>query len=544
MSDRAAEALLAAAFAKGDQGAFASLYQAFSTRVFNLVLRSVRDRGIAEDLCQEIWLKVHKEAHNLRSPDAFAVWLYRLAARTCIDWARSRHREPDSELPEDLSDDEATSEPEAATLRRSEARLAWQALAALPARQSMALYLKQLEGCDYKQIGRVLDCSESSVESLLFRARRGLARVYHDMETSQVERCSWTRHVMAAVLDGEANGLQKRGLELHLDECIHCRTEMSGLRRAAAGYAALPLAGLSKELLPAILAATSTSAPAGSTLAQLIGMLAVKVKTAMVVVAVSGAVTATVTAAAVAGVDLGPANVLGDVVESVIDSPSGAPRRPLAPSAQNPAGNSGVALPSTTPMDQPGPQTGEGIAGPEPVANGAAGAPPAAPIELPPAPGGQQPPETAPSALAPSIPPLAPPSTELPVSATVPVPNVTELLPAVVPGVTGLPAALPTLVPLPTLPVALPTVAIPLPTVVVPLPAAVPTVISALPTISVPLPTAVVPVPPVVVPPLPPILPTIPALVPTPPPAVPPLPPPAVPPLPPVIPTPALPRLP
>src|SRR5688572_16436421 len=80
---------LAAAAAQGGDAAFVELYEAFSLRVFNLVLRSVHDRGIAEDLCQEIWLKVHHEIRTLRAPEAIRSWLYRIASRACIDFARS-----------------------------------------------------------------------------------------------------------------------------------------------------------------------------------------------------------------------------------------------------------------------------------------------------------------------------------------------------------------------------------------------------------------------------------------------------------------------
>src|SRR5688500_6810811 len=80
---------LAAAAAHGDDAAFVDLYSIFSQRVFNLVLRSVHDRGTAEDLCQEIWIKVHHEIRGLRAPEAIRSWLYRIASRACIDFARS-----------------------------------------------------------------------------------------------------------------------------------------------------------------------------------------------------------------------------------------------------------------------------------------------------------------------------------------------------------------------------------------------------------------------------------------------------------------------
>jgi RNA polymerase sigma-70 factor, ECF subfamily len=578
LRDRTAEAVLATTLVQGDEAAFASIYETFSTRVFNLVLRSVRDRQIAEDVCQEIWLKVHREASKLRAPDAFAVWLYRLAARVCIDSARSRHREMNSELPEDLID-EATSEQEAAAVQRSQARLAWQALAALPPRQSMALYLKQLEGCDYKQIARILDCSVSKVESLLFRARQGLARVYHAMELSQHERCTSTRQVMAAVLDGEANGVQKRGMELHLEECTHCRTEMSGMRKAVAGYAALPLLSLSRDLLPAVLS-TGASASTGASFAQLLGLIALKTKTALTVFAIATAVAgATGAAAAATGLELGPANALGDVVESVMGSspdvpsavshlagekasgtPGSAPRDAGIPSSGARISSNLMtgtpALPTTSgskvgDQNAPAPTSGSGLNGPmdqtaaelqnrsEPTNDsGSVLAQDAALLQLPP------------------IPQLVDGVVEA-------LPNVANLANAVTPLLTDIVAAapvsalpsLPALESLPTVtvPQAIPTAlpALPVPTITAP--AVLPMIPPVASTVSIPTPplpplppppaaalgTPVVrpaaPQPAIATPPLPPMppLPTI-AAIPTPP----------LPPMPPPPPTPALPRLP
>src|ERR1700675_282816 len=77
-----------AAAAGGDKAAFAELYQEFAPKVYNLVLRSVRNAPAAEDVCQEVWVRAYQKLPELREPAAFSTWLYRIASRACIDRSR------------------------------------------------------------------------------------------------------------------------------------------------------------------------------------------------------------------------------------------------------------------------------------------------------------------------------------------------------------------------------------------------------------------------------------------------------------------------
>ena len=77
-----------------DEAAFADVYAQYSRSVYNLVLRSTRDAQLAEDICQEVWIKVCREMGGLREPKTFATWLYRIAARACVDAARKRSHSP------------------------------------------------------------------------------------------------------------------------------------------------------------------------------------------------------------------------------------------------------------------------------------------------------------------------------------------------------------------------------------------------------------------------------------------------------------------
>jgi len=169
-----ADGELLARSAAGDQAAFAELVRRHETQVLNLAFRYTRDRQDAEELAQEIFLKVWRHARSFRGESAFGTWLYRLAVNACLNHRQRRKARPDTHT---LAGDVAAENPPAAdALVASERELRLQdALAALPARQRMALALASFEDKSYEEIADAMCVSVASVESLLFRARRNLA---------------------------------------------------------------------------------------------------------------------------------------------------------------------------------------------------------------------------------------------------------------------------------------------------------------------------------------------------------------------------------
>jgi RNA polymerase sigma-70 factor (ECF subfamily) len=243
----------------GSADGFEGLFQMYGRRVYNLALRSTRDPSLAEDLCQEVWLRVYRELRSLHEHESFPVWLYRLTSRVCIDAARRRR--PQSVIEDDLLPTPDAETPEGRLLVGDELRLAWEALGALPVRQHIALYLRHVEGMSYAEIGAVLDAPVSAVETLLFRARRAFARSLSEIEAEPKKRCRNARAVMAALVDGEASPLQKQMLQAHAAGCADCKAGLATLERAGRAYGALPLAPLP---LPLASLVVSTAVPASS----------------------------------------------------------------------------------------------------------------------------------------------------------------------------------------------------------------------------------------------------------------------------------------
>jgi len=249
--------------AAGNQAAFKELYQEYARAVYNLVFRCMRNAQVAEDVCQEVWVKAYRELHRLEEPQAFPAWLYRIAARACVDAARRNSRAPVTTELTEAGAPATRDDPEQSALQTERVRLTWEALAAIPARQHLALFLREMERRSYKEISQMLETSESAVETLLFRARQGFARAFERLDAAMQARCEHAHRSMAAIIDGEATPVQQTAVRAHVGSCQACSGELSRMQRAAAAYAALiplPVPAMLGERIFESIGASSTGA--------------------------------------------------------------------------------------------------------------------------------------------------------------------------------------------------------------------------------------------------------------------------------------------
>jgi RNA polymerase sigma-70 factor (ECF subfamily) len=168
----------------GNMSGFDYLIQKYRKPIVNFMYRMVRNQAVAEELAQEVFLRVYRSRETYRAEARFSTWLYRIATNLGVNHARdTRHErtastvyldEVDSETgtTPDVADDEPSAE--ASMLRRERLNAIRQHVLALPERQRMAVLMHKYEGMDYKQIGDVLKLSESATKSLLFRAYQTL----------------------------------------------------------------------------------------------------------------------------------------------------------------------------------------------------------------------------------------------------------------------------------------------------------------------------------------------------------------------------------
>ena len=162
----------------GDDAAFDHLVAKFRRPMVHFMFRMARNQAMAEELAQEVFLRVYRSRASYSAEAKFTTWLYRIASNLAINHARDTKAErntasldePDEEtgLKIDVADGHATAEQE--MLRRERLASIRKEVEALPERQRVAVLMHKYQGLDYKQIGEVLKLSESATKSLLFRA--------------------------------------------------------------------------------------------------------------------------------------------------------------------------------------------------------------------------------------------------------------------------------------------------------------------------------------------------------------------------------------
>lgn len=171
----------------GDGASFAVLLDKHRSSVIHFLQRMVQSHAVAEELAQEVFLRVYRSRATYEPTAKFTTWLFRIATHLALnsirDGKNERLQERLDDNPENLpvkqvSDKRPTVE---ATLvyqaRLEEVR---KAIRALPDKQRAAVLMHKYEEMEYTQIAKVLNCSESAVKSLLFRAYETLrARLAH-----------------------------------------------------------------------------------------------------------------------------------------------------------------------------------------------------------------------------------------------------------------------------------------------------------------------------------------------------------------------------
>jgi RNA polymerase sigma-70 factor (ECF subfamily) len=176
---------LMARVAQGDKCAFEVLVKRHQGAVLNIIYRFVGDRHKAEDLAQEVFLRIWQAAGRYKPTAKFTTWMYRITSNLCLNKLKSARRwelilfSPGGKSwsPEDSYPDQHAYEgqtPEDLLVAADTKRQVTSALQRLPANQRLAIILKRYDNLSYKEIARILGCTVSAVDSLLVRAKRNL----------------------------------------------------------------------------------------------------------------------------------------------------------------------------------------------------------------------------------------------------------------------------------------------------------------------------------------------------------------------------------
>ena len=164
----------------GDDAAFGYLVQKYRRPLVGFMYRLCRNPATAEELAQEVFLRVYRSREGYEASAKFSTWLYRIATNLAVNHARdTRHERPENTVRLDEPDAETGTTPDVAdeTLSAEEQLLKRERLAAikakvnaLPERQRLAVMMHKYQQMDYRQIAAVMKLSESATKSLLFRA--------------------------------------------------------------------------------------------------------------------------------------------------------------------------------------------------------------------------------------------------------------------------------------------------------------------------------------------------------------------------------------
>ena len=174
------------AFRDGDESAFRMLFDRYKKKIVNFCFRFCGNREIAEDLAQEVFLRVYKAASTYTSDAKFSTWIFRIASNVCLNELRRpgyRYKsEPVDAQPKhsgegyqknELADPDGVS-PDVMMEKQEQDKIIMECIQKLPEKQRAALLLLINQGFSYQEIGGQINRSESGVKALIHRARETL----------------------------------------------------------------------------------------------------------------------------------------------------------------------------------------------------------------------------------------------------------------------------------------------------------------------------------------------------------------------------------
>jgi RNA polymerase sigma-70 factor, ECF subfamily len=160
----------------GDGAAFEAIYRRYKSALFNLAYRYTSDRATAEDLLQEIFIKVFTHLDDVQQAATFTAWVFRIALNTCYSHLRGRRVEIEKSVP--MADVEGTRHEARVEAEENDLRKPLdEAIAGLAPRLREVFLLHDVQGFKHEEIARILGLSVGTSKSQLFKARLRIREV-------------------------------------------------------------------------------------------------------------------------------------------------------------------------------------------------------------------------------------------------------------------------------------------------------------------------------------------------------------------------------
>ena len=156
----------------GDSASFVLLLERHRAPVIHFLYRMVQNQGVAEELAQEVFLRVYRSRSSYEPSAKFTTWLFRITTRLAWNWIRDGRYEKSDEAIGERAGSISDRAPNAEQSMLREAKMAEvrAAIESLPPKQKAAVLMHKYQEMDYREIAAVLKLSESATKSLLFRA--------------------------------------------------------------------------------------------------------------------------------------------------------------------------------------------------------------------------------------------------------------------------------------------------------------------------------------------------------------------------------------
>ncbi len=181
---------------QGDQAAFSEIVETRKGMVYNTVLGLLQNPEDAEDVTQEVFIKVFESVRQFKGESAFSTWLYRIAVTTALEFLRKKKRKKrfafitslfgEGDTP--VTDPPDFVHPGVLLDQRENARVLFKAIQKLPENQRIAFSLHKVEGLSYQEVADVMETTVSAVESLIHRARQNLRKSLENFYNGEKNR--------------------------------------------------------------------------------------------------------------------------------------------------------------------------------------------------------------------------------------------------------------------------------------------------------------------------------------------------------------------
>ena len=165
---------------EGSEEAFSTLVRSYQAKVYSMALNFTRNREVADDLAQDIFLKAYLALPKFRFKSEFGTWLYRISINHVRDFLRKQKRAKeipmDSVSPAVLAGPDTIKEMEEGREVEEQKRLARDIVQTLPPKYQIVVTLRDIQGLSYERITKLLKLSPGTVDSRLHRARKMLRK--------------------------------------------------------------------------------------------------------------------------------------------------------------------------------------------------------------------------------------------------------------------------------------------------------------------------------------------------------------------------------